>query len=110
MPIMDRTGPLGLGSMTGRGLGMCVTGVNALRYGARAGRSVRRGLGLGLGPGLGRGLGYGVILGLCYGYARATGRYKAVNQTEVSEKELLREQKERLESRLDMINKQLESL
>jgi hypothetical protein len=93
MPGGDRTGPFGRGAITGRGLGMCVTGVNALRYGARAGRSVRRGLGLGpgLGRGLARGLGCGVILGLGYGCARAYGRYLAVNQTEMSEKELLQE-------------------
>ncbi|KUK30293.1 MAG: hypothetical protein PWR26_841 [Methanosarcinales archaeon] len=28
MPGLDRTGPLGLGPMTGRGLGLCLTGVD----------------------------------------------------------------------------------
>jgi hypothetical protein len=126
MPGRDRTGPLGLGPLSGRGLGMCVTGVNALRYGARAGRGLSRGVGLGLGPGVGRrlglglmpgagmgvglglargigrgltrGLGYGVILGIGYGCVRAYGRYRAVNQAEGSGKELLQDKKDQLET------------
>ena len=58
MPRRDGTGPMGAGSMTGRGLGLC-TGANAVKYGA--------GLGMGLGLGLacrrcfGRGFGRGVL-------------------------------------------------
>ena len=43
MPRRDGTGPMGAGSMTGRGLGLC-TGANAVKYGA--------GIGMGLGRGL----------------------------------------------------------
>ena len=43
MPRRDGTGPMGAGSMTGRGLGFC-TGANAVKYGAGPGM----GLGLGL--------------------------------------------------------------
>ena len=46
MPRRDGTGPMGRGSMTGRGLGVC-TGVNASGFG--------RGMGMGLGLGLGLG-------------------------------------------------------
>ena len=39
MPGRDGTGPLGAGSMTGRGLGICA-GVNAARYGVGVGRGL----------------------------------------------------------------------
>ena len=84
----DGTGPMGAGSMTGRGLGSC-TGANAVKYGA--------GLGLGLGLGL-----------AC---RRGFGRGFAVNQnSSKTQKELLQEQKDVLKNRLDVIDKQLENL
>ena len=52
MPRRDGTGPMGAGSMTGRGLGFC-TGANAVKYGA--------GPGMGLGLGLARRRGFGCI-------------------------------------------------
>ena len=52
MPRRDGTGPMGAGSMTGRGLGSC-TGANAVKYGA--------GLGLGLGLGLACRRGFGHV-------------------------------------------------
>lgn len=88
MPRRDGTGPMGAGSMTGRGLGSC-TGANAVKYGA--------GLGLGLGLGL-----------AC---RRGFGRGFAVNQnSSKTQKELLQEQKDVLKNRLDVIDKQLENL
>jgi hypothetical protein len=45
MPGQDRTGPLGEGAMTGRGLGLC-------------GNGIRRGVGRGLGRGCRRGFGF----------------------------------------------------
>ena len=36
MPRRDGTGPMGAGSITGRGLGIC-TGANAVKYGAGLG-------------------------------------------------------------------------
>lgn len=92
MPRKDGTGPMGAGSMTGRGLGLC-TGGNAVKYGA--------GLGIGLGLGLAcrRGLG------------RGFGRGFSVSQTSTkTEKERLNEQKAMLRDRLEVIDKQLESL
>ena len=47
MPGNDRTGPLGRGPMTGRGMGPC-------------GWGTARGTGTGLGRGFGRGMGRGV--------------------------------------------------
>jgi len=86
MPRKDGTGPMGRGTMTGRGLGFC-TGVNADRYGAGLVR------GMGLGNGCRRGFGG------CY-----SGQLPML-----TDKELLTEQKELLQKRLDAISKQLEN-
>ena len=58
MPRRDGTGPMGGGSMTGRGLGLC-TGANAVKYGAGLGMGL--GLGLACRRGFGRGFGRGVL-------------------------------------------------
>ncbi len=61
MPGRDRTGPNGLGSMTGRRMGFCADNSN-LNYSNRGlgyGRGNRGGFGLGRGYGLG--FGYGNI-------------------------------------------------
>ena len=59
MPGMNRTGPLGSGPMSGRGMGLCGGG---------------RGTGAGRGMGLGRGRGF------FGGYAADTGRQPALEQ------------------------------
>lgn len=59
MPRRDGTGPMGAGSMTGRGLGLC-TGANVVKYGAGLGM----GLGLGLACRRGFGRGFGRVLRL----------------------------------------------
>jgi hypothetical protein len=87
MPGFDGTGPLGAGSMTGRGLGPC---------GAGYGRGWSRGFGRGLGRGYGRGFGYGRGYG-----ARMFPWYdQAVSPTVTEEKEMLAEQIEMLEEEL----------
>lgn len=86
MPGRDGTGPMGHGAMTGKGLGFCASN-NAVGYGA--------GLGLGFGFGCRRGFGR---------------NFPSVPATSKTQKELLAEQKELLERRLDIISKQLESL
>jgi len=95
MPRRDGSGPLGLGAMTGRGLGAC-TGVNAPIYGRGFGRGFARGFGRGIGLGFGRGFGFGV-----------SANYYS-NQT--ISKEALQAQKERLKEMIDDIDKQLEIL
>jgi hypothetical protein len=92
MPGRDGTGPMGAGSMTGRGLGYC-TGVNAIRYGAGSGRGM--GLGLACRRGFGRGYGRG---------------FAADEINPKTQKELLESQKAILEKRLEAIDKQLEDL
>jgi hypothetical protein len=96
MPRRDGTGPMGVGSMTGRGLGLC-TGANAVKYGA--------GIGMGLGLGLACRRGFGRSFG------RGFGRGFAINQTSSkTQKELLNEQKAMLQDRLEVIDKQLDNL
>lgn len=92
MPGRDGTGRMGTGSLTGRGMGLCAGG--AAGYGAG------RGLGLGLGWRHG------------FGCGRGPGRQSGpLNLSDdVSRKELLAQQKQALENRLEMVNRQLETL
>ena len=92
MPRKDGTGPMGTGSMTGRGSGLC-TGADIIKNGA--GLGMRLGLGLACRRGFGRGF----------------GMLSALNQTSPkTQKELLNEQKTMLQDRLEVILKQLETL
>ncbi|HHX20000.1 MAG TPA: DUF5320 domain-containing protein [Clostridiaceae bacterium] len=67
MPRRDKTGPMGLGSMTGRGLGSC-SGKEA----------EERETGLGMGRGLGRGRRFGRRFGRAGG--RGFGRGFGMNR------------------------------
>ena len=92
MPRMDGTGPMGAGSMTGRGLGAC-TGSKAVKYGA------------------GLGFGFGLGLACRHGFGRGFGRGIAAKlNSSKTQKELLQEKRNALKSRLDVIDKQLENL
>ena len=81
MPGFDRSGPMGAGPMTGRGLGRCTPqGRQMLAgggYGAGYGfgRGGGRGFGRGGGRGWGRGFGYGAGYGPGYGYGTGYGGY-----------------------------------
>ena len=86
MPRGNGTGPMGAGSMTGRGLGPCAD-ANAVNYDG----------GFGQGMGLGRRRGFGRGFGLNQNSSK-------------TQKEVLQEQKDILKSRLDVIDKQLENL
>ena len=92
MPRRDGTGPMGYGPMTGWGMGPCRE--QGYGYGRRGRRMGRGRGGYGFGYGYGRGFGPG------YGYAAYDDR---------SEREILEEEKETLQERLDYISKQLES-
>jgi hypothetical protein len=96
MPKRDGTGPMGAGAMTGRGLGFC-EGADPVRYGY--------GRGIGAGPRGARGCGRG------RGPGRGYGRGFAVQQQPSrTRRELLSERKAILQSRIEAIDKQLESL
>lgn len=116
MPRGDKTGPMGIGARTGRGLGTCDgsstlakcaglgLGLGGLGLGlacrnAGGRRKVRGGSMQGPGRGMGRTMGRGV------------GRRMNFNQEEAqSSKEILTSQKELLEERLNLIQKELENL
>ena len=93
MPRRDGTDPMGAGSMTGRGFGLC-TGANAVKYGAGLGMGL--GLGLACRRGFGRGFGRGVL--------------HLTRPSSKTQKELLNEQKTMLQDRIEVIDKQLENL
>ncbi|NLI90921.1 MAG: DUF5320 domain-containing protein [Peptococcaceae bacterium] len=82
MPRRDGTGPLGRGAISGRGLGLC-NRMNAARNGIGSGFGKRRG----------------------YDRDFADDMIHSA-----SRKELLLDQKELLEKRLNSINRQIESL
>ena len=86
MPGGDGTGPVGLGAMTDRGLGICRGAANS---------------------GAGRGLG----LGCRRGFGRGMEKYSKEEQTASNtQKEMLQEEKELLENRLELINKRIEGI
>jgi hypothetical protein len=96
MPGNDGTGPLGLGSMTGRGLGVCAVPLseneaNVAVYGRGRG-------GLPFGCGRGRGFGGGRNQ-----FARGVNGFGKVNNTE--NLELLEKQKETIEKMISTIEK-----
>ncbi len=90
----DQTGPLGKGPMTGRGLGSCDGNTNI--YGSGLGRGA--GMGLRRGRGCGAGMGRG---------GRGQGFYQTDTRTQ---KEILTEEKQILEERLNLVSNSLENL
>jgi len=82
MPGMNRTGPEGLGPMTGRGMGFCGGGCGvAPGYdrgsGRGSGRGMRNGYGPAEGAGNGRGRGFGPGMGRSTGPGRGLGWFSA---------------------------------
>jgi hypothetical protein len=88
MPGGDGTGPLGRGAMTGRGMGVCA-GAAPVGYGP------------GYGPGYGRGLGRRRGFGRCFVPCRIPV---------ADDRGFLERQKQALQARLSLLNKQLEDL
>ncbi len=83
MPGFDGTGPWGMGPGTEWGLGPC-----------GAGRGFRRGFGRGFGPGFGRGFGW---------------RWWWMNYSPEDELEMLRQQKDFIEQRINELENDLRS-
>ncbi len=97
MPFGDRTGPIGQGPRTGRGLGFC-GGNNAPGYtvGGRGFRGGFRGAGFGRGRGFGRGAGFGFGRGAGYGFGRGFGAGFWQDESFAQPKPLTKEEKKRL--------------
>lgn len=108
MPGGDRTGPMGMGPMTGRAAGYCV-GNNAPGYMNPVGG---RGMGFGGGRGFGRGMGRGFRGGFRgAGYAAGYGwAPMPVAPTAQQEKDALQSQAEYLEGALKDIQQRLGEL
>jgi hypothetical protein len=95
MPGRDRTGPNGLGSMTGRRMGFCADN-DSLNYSNR-GLGYQRGNrgGFGYGRGYGRGFGYGL------------GNQYIENNLNVSEKTMIENDIRILKDQLSSLEEQL---
>ena len=83
MPAMDRTGPLGQGPLTGRGLGPC-------------GAGFRRGFGRGMGRG--------------FGFRRFAMAPQTMELTQADEKKILQEELKEIELERKEIEKRLKEL
>ncbi|MBN1603166.1 MAG: DUF5320 domain-containing protein [Chitinispirillaceae bacterium] len=111
MPRGDRTGPMGMGPMTGRGAGICggfgVPGfMNAMPG--------RGGMGMGLGRGRGRGFGMGMGWGRGWGrgwaFQGAQVAPQPVSSQQVDELSLLKNQAKYFDEALQSINSRISEL
>ncbi len=87
MPGGDGTGPLGRGAMSGRGMGVCAGAAPA-----------------------GFGQGYGMGLGRRRGFGRCFLPYRIPMAPVAGDRDFLAMQKQELQARLNLLNKQLEDL
>jgi len=106
MPRGDRTGPMGSGPMTGRGMGYCggSTGPDLMSPGPGYGFGRGRGFGRGFGLGGGRGWqhpGFGRFRG--YPYPQTTPYSTFPPFTEEQEMDVLEEQAKILEDELNQL-------
>ncbi|MBU9888354.1 MAG: DUF5320 domain-containing protein [Candidatus Omnitrophica bacterium] len=108
MPGGDRTGPTGMGPMTGRAAGYCASYAGPGYANPVVGR--RFGLGLGWGWGRGRGGGFGRGFGRGWGaYAYAAPYYPA-ELSPTREAEVLRDQAKTMQQEIDAINRRIQEL
>lgn len=119
MPRGDGTGPAGLGSMTGRGLGYCA-GYSQPGYITAPGP----GMGMGYGRGYGRGRGRGYGMGLAWRRGFGGGGWRAWAPvapiapvvpiqrqfTPMNQLEMLKQEKDYLESELKEIQSALQDI
>jgi hypothetical protein len=104
MPLGDRTGPAGLGPMTGRGAGYCA-GYSVPGY-------MNPGPGRGFGRGWGRGFGWrqaGYAYGANYGYSAPYPAYPERISPE-QEANMLAEQAKALGDELEAVKKRIKEL
>lgn len=102
MPAGDRTGPNGMGAMTGRGAGICA-GFATPGY-MNTGRVAGRGRGCGRGFARGQGFGGG------QGFGRA-GNWNAVAAPAAAPSvDMLKAQTEQLEAQLKAVREQIQAI
>ncbi len=107
MPFGDRTGPNGMGPMTGRGLGFC-NGFN--RPGYTNNGYGRGGFGFGRGRGFGRGFGYGRGFGRGFGWGAAPANYPYAPISKEDEKNYLKNEIKIIEQELNTAKDRLKEL
>ena len=106
MPLGDGTGPLGVGKLTGRCLGLCTTGTEPGTQNAFFSRFVR---GLGFRCGLGRRNGYHGKRAIDWARFQEVGR--TITFSEPSrERAVLKSESNELKRRMEKITKRLEEL
>jgi hypothetical protein len=106
MPQGNKRGPLGLGPMTGRGLGYCA-GYPHPGYLNPGGRGMGRGFGRGMGRGFGRGMGRGFGRGMEYYPPAWNYPYPVEPPTPKEEKEILRQEKGLVEEELKILKEEM---
>lgn len=113
MPGGDGTGPMGMGSMTGRGAGYCA-GYPAPGY---ANFTPGRGMGFGFGRGLGRGrfwrrggFNYWPARGYAQGSAPYYGNPNAAEFTPQQEADMLKKEVKLMQDEVTSINKRIKEL
>ena len=106
MPGFDRTGPMGAGSMTGGGRGLCGTG--DLSH-PSAHREFRMGGSRGFGRGMRRCRGFGRGLGYGRGFGSPENRFFS-NVTPAGELAMLKNDAEHLKKELEAIGKRIVEL
>jgi hypothetical protein len=111
MPGGDGTGPLGLGSKTGRGAGYCAGYPVAGYMNSVPGRGRGFGRGWGRGRGWNRGwYGYGPAWGYPNWATPAYGNPYAPEFTPKQEAQMLREEAKAMQSEIDSINQRITEL
>ena len=118
MPGGDRTGPMGMGPMTGRAAGYC-TGYSVSGY-ANPVPGRGRGFGRGLGRGLGRGRGWGRgfdFRGAAYAYGNPyygdpylAAPYYGPESNPQQEAQMLKEQAKVMQEEISAINNRIKEL
>ena len=115
MPSGDKTGPRGLGSMTGRGLGYCAS-YSAPGYTKGSGMGFGRGRRVGFGRGMAWHMGWMKGPGGYWGYRNPMSRpafVQAPIYTQVSapeQLEMLNQEKQYLESEMEGFKKAIEDI
>ena len=113
MPGIDGTGPMGEGAMTGRGAGVCETGVGRRSANFAGGRGCGMGLGRGAGMRAGRGMGLGRGAGSGAGGGMGLGRQfnaRSAQFTPEEEKNSLEQSVKILEEELKATKQRIEEI